>query len=87
MKIKMLTTASGPAGSFKAGEVYEVGSSVPKVMAEAFLEGGFARKIEQKTFPELAEEIKSKWGPEIETEVQEPAFETAAVKSPRGKKK
>jgi hypothetical protein len=86
MKIKMLTTAAGPGFGFKAGEVYEVGKQIPKVLADAFVSGKYAT-IEEQSMPELAEEIKSEWVPEIETEMVLPDVETAVVKTPRGKKK
>jgi hypothetical protein len=44
MKIKMRTTASGPAGCHQAGQVYEVSSLV----AEAYLQGGYAEAVKEQ---------------------------------------
>lgn len=82
MKIKMLTTASSPSGSLNAGSEYEVGVGVSKEQAEAFLQGGYARKVEDK--PVEAPKVEPK--DEIENAMVEPVAETADVKVPKGKK-
>ena len=74
MKIKMITQASGPTCSLKAGEVYEVGVA-PGLTAEfatALLDGGYARPHEEKAVP---------------TDVGETAVEGSERKKKSNKKK
>jgi hypothetical protein len=47
MKITMLTIAAGPQGSYQPGQILEVGTEIPKEMAQAFVDGGFARLTEK----------------------------------------
>jgi len=61
MKIKMRTTASGPAGVFEEGKVYDVEDP----LGNAFVGGGYAEWVEMKSEapPETVEEAPA----EVET--------------------
>jgi hypothetical protein len=50
MRIKMLTTAAGPDGVYLAGQVVNVYDK----LAEAFIAGGYAKKIEEHKQTETA---------------------------------
>lgn len=49
MKIKMKTTAAGPALAFKLGQVLKVGVDVDAATAQAFVAGGYAEAVGPET--------------------------------------
>jgi ribosomal protein L5 len=80
MKIMMLTTAAGPEGSYQAGQELEVGMEIPNKLAEAFVAGGYARKLDKAAVkkPEVSKLV-------VEMAVAEPAAEKAVVEKAAAK--
>lgn len=80
MKIQMLSTAAGPAGTFLTGQILQVGADVSPLQAKAFLEGGYARKVE-------GDPVQQKPAPVMETAMVEPVAEKAVAPAMKGKPK
>jgi len=85
MKITMNTTAQGPGVNYLAGVTYEVGGDggVPPATAKAFIDGGYARKVER----ERPVEQPTEPAPAVETADAKPAVETAVAAAPAPGKK
>jgi hypothetical protein len=68
MKIKMITTASGPNGCFLSGWEYDL----PEDMAISFVEGGYADSLEnaKPKAVEIEVEVATAPGPEERAEVK-----------------
>lgn len=84
MKIKMKSTAAGPAGSFEAGKTYVAPGNLSVDQATAFLNAGAAEAVKEAVeravlpAPETAEPFKQ--GPKL-------TAEEAARKPRRGRSK
>jgi predicted patatin/cPLA2 family phospholipase len=78
MRVRMLTTAAGPAGVWMAGSIQEVSDE----QGRHFVDGGYAEAIPVPPAPRLGPE------PEPVAETPEPvaAEPTAKKKGPRGRR-
>jgi hypothetical protein len=79
MKIRMLTTAAGPEGSYQAGQSLEIGIDIPNRLAQVFVAGGFAEVVERDA-PAVAPERPAQ--KPVETEAVQPVAEKAVAAAP-----
>jgi len=79
MKIKMKTTASGPAGSFLSGWEYDL----PEDVAITFVEGGYAEILEKPRAKTIEIETATAPGPEERAEVKPKPRARRKARSPK----